>query len=81
MTSLGRTLRAHRAKHGMSQADLALALHVTQAMVSDLEGGQRDPSAELDERIRRVLAGAVGSPANSPCGCKSKAPGGACGCK
>ncbi len=49
-------LRAYRKAHGLTQAELAAKLKVTQAMVAELEAGTRQPSPELSASISKVLA-------------------------
>jgi transcriptional regulator with XRE-family HTH domain len=52
MTPFGRKLRELRLSHGMSQAELAAALHVSSAYLSALEHGKRGrPSAGLVHQV------------------------------
>lgn len=51
----GEAIRKARQAQGMAQRKLAKILGITQAYLSQLEGGQRTPSPELLRRIQAVL--------------------------
>lgn len=56
--ALSRDLKRQRARHNLSQAALARALHSSQSRVAKMEAG--DPSVSLDLLIRALLtAGAT----------------------
>jgi transcriptional regulator with XRE-family HTH domain len=56
MPSIGRRLRQKRLERNVTQAQVADALGVSQAMLSQLEAGKLPPGDELDGKIRRWLA-------------------------
>ncbi len=49
-----RLVREARARHGMSQRDLAAAAGVPQSTVATVESGQRQPSVQMLERLLRA---------------------------
>lgn len=53
---LGENLRTWRAKKNMSQGDLATALNVDRAYISNIENGRMNPTLATLEKI----AGALG---------------------
>jgi transcriptional regulator with XRE-family HTH domain len=55
MADLGENLRTARRRTGLSQKQLAVAVGVSQAMVSQLERGEKSPSLDLFERIAYAL--------------------------
>ncbi|GAB3028444.1 MULTISPECIES: helix-turn-helix transcriptional regulator [Oleiagrimonas] len=54
-------LRALRAEHGWSQADLAERLDVSRQTVNAIETGKYDPSLPLAFRIARVFGSSIES--------------------
>lgn len=50
-------IRAERRAAGLTQAELARTARVPQPNLSAYENGRRAPSAKVEERIRRALAG------------------------
>jgi transcriptional regulator with XRE-family HTH domain len=52
-------LRAYRARHGLSQTQLAERLNTTKVTVSRIETGDRAASAALLKRIAEVTGGEV----------------------
>jgi transcriptional regulator with XRE-family HTH domain len=53
---LGKRLRQLREARGMTQAELATAVKVTQAYIAYLEGGGRkNPSLDLLRRLAKLL--------------------------
>lgn len=55
MSDLGENVRAVRSRAGLSQKELAAAVGVSQAMVSQVERGEKSPSLDLFETMARVL--------------------------
>lgn len=53
--TLGQTIRVAREARGLTQADLATRVQVTQAYLSYLEQDQREPSLSIAARIAREL--------------------------
>jgi len=52
---LGRNVRAHRRRKGLSQEELALEAGMKRAYVSDLERGTRNPSVRALGRLAEAL--------------------------
>jgi transcriptional regulator with XRE-family HTH domain len=52
---LGENLRKIRLKKEMSQGDLAKALNVDRAYISNIENGRMNPTLSTLEKIARVL--------------------------
>lgn len=52
-------LRAFRKAHGLTQAEVATKLKITQAMVAEMEAGTRKPSPELARAISALMSGAA----------------------
>ena len=52
---IGMAVREQRLVRGLSQKDLALAIHVKVGYVADVEMGREQPSKELLRTIERVL--------------------------
>jgi transcriptional regulator with XRE-family HTH domain len=61
-------IRAFRKAHGLTQAEVASRLKISQAMVADLEAGTRKPSPELSAAISRLLASGGEARGSSPRG-------------
>lgn len=55
MADLGSNLRAARRRAELSQKQLAAAVGVSQAMISQLERGEKRPSLDLFEKIAAEL--------------------------
>ena len=51
---VARILREYRLENGMTQAELAKALKVTQAAISSYESGRRSPTIRVRHRIKEV---------------------------
>jgi transcriptional regulator with XRE-family HTH domain len=54
-TILGRNVRAHRKRLGLSQEQLALETEMKRSYLSDLERGTRNPSVKAIERLAAAL--------------------------
>lgn len=54
-THIGATLRHHRERHGLTQADLATRVATSQATVARIEAGVRAPSVAMLERLFAAL--------------------------
>lgn len=52
---LGRNVRVHRRRRGLSQEELALEAGMKRAYVSDLERGTRNPSVRALARLADAL--------------------------
>ncbi|MAF35995.1 DNA-binding protein [archaeon] len=52
---LGENLRKWRTKKNMSQGDLATALNVDRAYISNIENGRMNPTLATLEKIARAL--------------------------
>lgn len=52
---LGRNVREHRKRLGMSQEELALEAEMKRSYVSDLERGTRNPSVKAVGRLAQAL--------------------------
>ena len=52
---LGRNLRDHRTRRGLSQEQLALDADMKRSYVSDLERGTRNPSVKAIARLATAL--------------------------
>jgi len=57
-------IRALRLLRQLSQADLARRVGVTQAYISLIELGEREPTPDVAKRIRAALGGAILTPIN-----------------
>jgi transcriptional regulator with XRE-family HTH domain len=56
MACLGKVLRAHRQRYGMSQAELSRRIHISQTALNQLERGQTvDPHFSIVKNIAEVL--------------------------
>ena len=55
-TPFGQWLRSHRQSRGLTMESLADASNITQAMVSNLERGTRNPSRETIVSLSRALS-------------------------
>lgn len=55
-TPFGQWLRSHRQSRGLTMESLADASNITQAMVSNLERGTRNPSRETINSLSRALS-------------------------
>jgi transcriptional regulator with XRE-family HTH domain len=53
---LGRNVREHRKRRGLSQEQLALETEMKRSYVSDLERGTRNPSVRAVERLAKALS-------------------------
>jgi transcriptional regulator with XRE-family HTH domain len=60
--ALGPTIRAIRKAHHLTTAELAIALHVDQSMISRYESGKRVPRAPVLQRLLRLAQGAERNP-------------------
>jgi transcriptional regulator with XRE-family HTH domain len=56
MAYLGKVLRAHRERYGMSQVELSRRIHISQTALNQLERGQTvDPHFSIVQNIAAVL--------------------------
>lgn len=55
MSSIGQNLKRLRTDSGLSQKQLAQAVHVTQPMIAQIERGTKALTLELGQEISEVL--------------------------
>ena len=60
------TLEDYRKRSGMTQADIAAKVDITQSYYSQVESGLRKPSIKLAERLAQVLGTKWQNIYNSP---------------
>lgn len=64
-TGLAKKMEAARKERGVTQGQLAERLHVKQAMISMIEGGEAEYGEELAGRIRGWIESGAGAPKKS----------------